>query len=135
MLNRPKFYAFVLLIAVFAAGIALGAGVSAAASDRGRHRSGPEQRRQEGYADRLQRELQLTPIQRDTVDYILDRYQDSMNVVWRSMRPRMDSIRVAVRLDIMNALDSLQQAEYRDLIHRTDSIRAARPRNGRHDRR
>jgi len=135
MLNKPKFYAVVLLIAVFAAGIALGAGVSAAASDRGSHRSGTEPRRQEGYADRLQRELQLTPIQRDTVDHILNRYQDSMNVVWRSMRPRMDSIRVAVRLDIMNALDSLQQAEYRDLMHRTDSIRAARPRDGRHDRR
>ena len=135
MLNKSKFYAVGLLIAVFAAGIALGAGVSAAASDSGRPRAETTPRRQEGYAGRLQRELQLTQAQRDTVDHILNRYQDSMNVVWHSMRPRMDSIRVAVRLDIMNALDSLQQAQYRDLIHRTDSIRAARPRDGRHDRR
>jgi Spy/CpxP family protein refolding chaperone len=135
MLNRTKLYAVVLLIAVFAAGIAIGAGVSAAASERGGHGDGSQPRRQEGYADRLERELQLTTAQRDTVDHILNRYQDSMNIVWHAMRPRMDSIRAAVRFDIMNALDSTQQAAYRDFIHRTDSARTSRSREGRHDRR
>jgi hypothetical protein len=135
MPNKSKLYAVGLLIAVFAAGVAVGTGVSAAASDRGDSRTRDQDHRQEGYAERLERELQLAPAQKDTVDQILARYQDSMTVLWGTMRPRTDSIRVAVRNDIMHALTESQQTQYRDFIHRTDSIRAARAREGRHDRR
>jgi hypothetical protein len=135
MPNRSKLYAVGLLIAVFAAGVAVGTGVSAAASDRGARQNRSGDRHQEGYAERLERELQLAPAQKDTVDQILARYQDSMTVLWGSMRPRTDSIRVAIRNDIMNALTPTQQTQYRDFMHRTDSIRAARAREGRHDRR
>jgi len=135
MPNKSKLYAVGLLVAVFAAGIAVGTGVSAAASDRGTRRTRDGDRRQEGYAERLERELQLAPAQKDTVDQILARYQDSMTVLWGSMRPRTDSIRVGVRNDIMNALSPSQQTQYRDFIHRSDSIRASRAREGRHDRR
>jgi hypothetical protein len=135
MPNKSKLYAVGLLVAVFVAGIAVGTGVSAAASDRGTRRTRDGDRRQEGYAERLERELQLAPTQKDTVDQILARYQDSMTVLWGSMRPRTDSIRVAVRNDIMNALSPSQQTQYRDFIHRSDSIRASRAREGRHDRR
>lgn len=135
MLHRSKLYAAGLLAAVFAAGIAVGTGVSAAASDNRGDRDGRERRSRESYADRLGRELILTPVQRDSVDRVLDTYQDSMSAMWARMRPRMDSIRVNIRRDIGVLLDSAQQERYRDYVHRTDSARAARESGVRHERR
>lgn len=127
MLHRSKLYAAGLLAAVFAAGIAVGTGVSAAASDRRE----PEPRGERGgeresYATRLARELTLTPAQRDSVDRIVDGYQDSMSVFWSEMRPRMDAVRASIRSDIAALLDTAQLARYRAYIERSDSVRAAR---------
>jgi hypothetical protein len=127
MLHRSKLYAAGLLAAVFAAGIAVGTGVSAAASDR----RTPEPREanrgeRESYAARLARELTLTPAQRESVDRILDGYQDSMAMMWAEMRPRMDAVRASIRTDIAALLDSAQQEQYQAYIARSDSVRAAR---------
>jgi len=127
MWQRSKLYALGLLAAVFAAGIAVGTGVSAAASsgDTPRDRESRERRRP-SYAERLQDELSLSSDQRDSVALIVDVYQDSMASLWAEMRPRMDSVRVHIRQDIMALLDSGQQERYRAYMHRTDSARAAR---------
>jgi Spy/CpxP family protein refolding chaperone len=127
MLHRSKLYAAGLLAAVFAAGIAVGTGVSAAASDRREpdRREGNRGER-ESYATRLARELNLTPAQQDSVDRIVDGYQDSMSVMWAEMRPRMDAVRASIRTDIAALLDTAQQAQYRVYIQRSDSIRSAR---------
>lgn len=134
MLQKSKLYAFGLLAAVFAAGIAVGTGVSAAASDRGER---PERRTRErlSYAERLGRELALTPDQQDSVARIVNGYQDSMSGLWSEMRPRMDSVRAHIRLDILSLLDSAQQEQYRAYMHRSDSARRAREEGERHDRR
>lgn len=127
MWQRSKIYAVGLLAAAFVAGIAVGTGVSAAASNR---TAPPEpesrERRRPSYADRLQEELSLSPTQRDSVAQIVDGYQDSMAGLWAEMRPRMDSVRVLIRQDIMALLDAGQQDRYRAYMHRTDSARAAR---------
>jgi len=140
MLHRSKVYAVGLLAAVFVAGIAVGAGVSAAASDR--EESAPRARRAEerlSYADRLERELSLTPIQRDSVDHILAAFDDSMSAMWTELRPRMDLLRTSIRQNVQELLDSAQQDRYRAYIQRTDSARAAREaardEGGRHGRR
>jgi hypothetical protein len=139
MLHRSKLYAAGLLAAVFAAGIAVGTGVSAAAGDR-RERGPREANRgeRETYSSRLARELTLAPAQRESVDRILDGYQDSMAVLWAEMRPRMDAVRASIRTDIAALLDTTQLALYQAYIHRSDSVRAAREaeREGQnHDRR
>ncbi|HEX9631548.1 MAG TPA: hypothetical protein VGA02_03705 [Gemmatimonadales bacterium] len=132
MLHRSKLYAAGLLVVTFAAGVAVGTGVSAAANDRPRHENGPERRARQSYADRLGRELQLTPVQRDSVARIVAGYQDSMTAIWQALQPRTDSIRTAIRRNIANLLDSAQQERYRSYIHRTDSARAAREARERH---
>jgi type IV pilus biogenesis protein CpaD/CtpE len=130
MLNRSKLYAVALLAAVFAAGVAVGTGVSAAARDRRSAERPERERREGGYAERLSRDLGLTTAQRDSVQIILDRYQEPMSAMWTAMRPRMDSIRSAIRADILGVLDSSQQEQYRLLMHRGDSARTAREREG-----
>lgn len=139
MLHRSKLYAAGLLVAVFAAGIAVGAGVSAAATDR---RPDSRERRtseRPSYADRLERELALSPVQRDSVDQIIAAYEDSMSAMWTELRPRMDALRTAIRQNVAGLLDSTQQESYRVYMHRTDSVRAAREttrdEGGRHGRR
>jgi hypothetical protein len=139
MLHRSKLYAAGLLAAVFAAGVAVGTGVSAAASDR---RDDTQDRRTPerlSYAERLERELALNPVQRDSVDRILTAYEDSMSAMWTELRPRMDALRTSIRQNVTDLLDSTQLESYRAYMHRTDSIRAARDaardEGGRHGRR
>lgn len=126
MLHRSKLYAAGLLAAVFAAGVAVGTGVSAAATDRRADRRQADRGERPTYAERLEQEVGLSAVQRDSVDRILDRYQDSMEVLWGEMRPRMDAVRASIRTDIAGLLDTAQQARYQAYIHRSDSIRAAR---------
>ncbi|MDH5196138.1 MAG: hypothetical protein OEY20_02665, partial [Gemmatimonadota bacterium] len=111
-------------------GVAVGTGVSAVASDRSPERAERERRPRESYSDRLGRELLLTQVQRDSVTRIIDGYQDSMSTMWESLRPRTDSIRTAIRQNIMDLLDDTQQDRYRAYMHRTDSVRAAREAGG-----
>jgi len=132
MLHRSKLYAAGLLVVTFAAGVAVGTGVSAAASDRTRGSNGRERRPRESYADRLGRELQLTPVQRDSVARIVNAYQDSMGAMWESVRPRTDSIRSSIRRTIHDLLEPTQQGRYEAYIRRTDSVRAAREARERH---
>lgn len=139
MLNRSKILAAALLVAVFAAGIAVGAAASAAWGDRTPAPASTERperresRRDRSYLDWLDEELTLTPVQRDTVKHILEGYQGSMHEIWIELRPRMDTIRLRVRQQIMPILDSTQQDRYRALIARSDSGR--RGERGREEKR
>lgn len=139
MPNRSKVLAVILLVGVFAAGAAMGAAVSAALGDREIHdrRDRPDQRREtrhdRSYLDWLEEELALTPAQRDTVKRILQGYQGAMNEMWTEIRPRMDTIRLRVRAQILPVLDSAQQDRYRALVARSDSGR--RGERGREERR
>jgi len=139
MLHRSKLYAAGLLAAVFIAGIAVGAGVSAAASDRTPESRARRASERLSYADRLERELTLSPVQRESVDHILAAYEDSMSAMWTELRPRMDALRTSIRQNVASLLDSTQQESYRAYMHRTDSLRAAREstrdEGGRHGRR
>lgn len=135
LMNHSKVLALVLLVAVFLAGGAVG--IAASGAWRG-HRASDADRRDRretpSYADRLQREVNLTPAQRDTVERIVAGYQGHMDRIWTEVRPRMDSLRDDIRAQIMLVLDSTQQARYRALIVRSDSVRAARAQEGRHGR-
>ena len=127
MLNRSKLSAVGLLVAVFASGIAVGGAVSAAWGDRPKtEENRREGRRDRDYADHLQEQLGLSASQHDSVQRILETYQQAMSQLWAEVRPRMQEIRTEVRGDIAGVLDKEQQTRFSEHNARSDSARAAR---------
>ena len=113
MFNQSKAFAIGLLVAVFVAGIALGAvGTRWAA---GRH---APSRPRGGYADRLGQQLQLTPVQHDSVAVILQRFDPQMRAIFTRVQPQMDSLRQELRHAIKAQLTAPQQTAYQQLIDR-----------------
>jgi Spy/CpxP family protein refolding chaperone len=106
-------------------GIGLITGMQVARQDRGHsHGRGPR-----GHVERLQRELDLTPDQRDSVRAILERHRPGFDSVWAESRPRYETLRDRVRSDIRAQLDPHQQRRYDDMIARLDAERRAREDN------
>src|SRR5512142_148743 len=114
MFNQSKAFAIGLLVAVFAAGIALGA---AGSHWNLAHRGGPPHPNR-SFADRLAQQLQLDSAQRDSVAGILRRYDPQMRAIFASVRPQMDSLRERLRADIRAQLTPAQQAAYQQIIDR-----------------
>jgi len=118
MLNRSMTWAVVLLVATFAAGIAVGAGgralwvryASAAAPDRPR---GIDR-----MIDELTAELHLGAEQRDSVRAIVQRHRTRMTAVWETVRPRFDSMRAQMDSEVARHLTPEQQVKYRDHVTR-----------------
>jgi hypothetical protein len=115
MFNQSKAFAIGLLIAVFAAGIALG---SAGTRWIAQSHMAAQRAARAGPADRLARQLQLTTVQRDSVAAILRRYDPQMRAMFATVRPQMDSLRQQLRNDIRAQLTAEQQATYERLMER-----------------
>jgi len=113
MFKQSKAFAIGLLVAVFVAGIALGAAGSHWAA--GRH---APSRPRGGYADRLAQQLHLTPVQRDSVAAILQRFDPQMRAIFTRVQPQMDSLRQELRHAIKAQLTAPQQTSYQQLIER-----------------
>ncbi len=80
----------------------------------------------ERYVSLLERELSLSGVQRDSVRAIVARHRAAIDSLWASLGPRMDSVRKAVRVDVMLQLTPEQQPRYRELIVRLDRDRHTR---------
>ena len=113
--------AVVLLLATFV----LGGAVGAAAMAYGSRTSPPPQGRAAGYLDRLTRELHLSPVQQDSVKAVLDRYTPAMDSLMSEIRPRLDTVRAAMRTEITSFLDPQQQKEYQVMQQKRDQERKA----------
>lgn len=133
MFNRSRAWAAGLLVAAFAAGVAVGAATRAFGSgeQEGRERDrGPRL----SYIERLDRDLQLRPTQRDSIAAILERHNATNRDISRRARESFDTLRLRVRSEIMNVLDAPQQELYRTINARNDSLRAEREKGRRNDR-
>jgi hypothetical protein len=132
MFDKSKLWAVGLLLAAFAAGIAVGGAASATLGDRDRGRDARRNRPREeiSYLDRLTRDLTLNPAQRDSVAAVLKRYDEPMRELWRRERQQVDSMRMEVRGQIAALLDPHQKEQYRLMNQRVDSLRAVRERGG-----
>lgn len=128
MLNRSKLTAVLLLVGVFAVGAAAGV----LGDNLVRHHARPTEH--PSYVDRLQHDLGLTPVQRDTVEKILNQYGSQMRDLWNQVRPRVDTMRTQIRAQIATVLDDHQREEYRAMLAKADSARAAREREDTHGR-
>lgn len=130
MFDRSKVWAIGLLVAAFAAGVAVGGVASAAFGERRGEHNRSQRREAVSFLDRLDRELQLRPTQRDSVDAILKRYDDPMRQIGMYARQRFDSMRLQVRGEIEKVLDERQRGQYQVMNQHMDSIRAVRERGG-----
>ena len=102
-----------LLLATFVIGAAAGAAAMAYTShDRGLP---SPQGRAAWYLDHLTRNLDLTPVQRDSVKAVLGRYTPVMDSLMSEIRPRLDTVRTAMRTEITRFLDSGQQKQYEEM--------------------
>lgn len=112
-----------MLALAAAAGGFVGSAITANASrdERGGRGHGPT-----WYIDMLDKELQLSPVQRDSVRAILDRREGSMDSILAEMRPRIDAARQAIRSEISGQLTPEQQEKYRQLTARIDAERKER---------
>ena len=126
-MNRSKWAAGGLLIAVFAAGLIVGGTGSAALEEREQRE---EERPRTPYIETLQERLGLSPDQRQQIEIVLEEF----NTNWRTMRGelrederrRIQEIRVDARSKILAPLDSSQTDVYRQMLAHTDSVRQAR---------
>jgi hypothetical protein len=119
--------AMVLLLAAFVLGAAAGAALMAYAS----RTPPPPQGRSAWYLDHLTRNLHLTPVQHDSVKAVLGRYAPAMDSLMSEIRPRLDTVRGAMRAEISGFLDPGQQKEYEAMRQKHDQERKAGGSNGR----
>lgn len=126
-MNRSKWAAGGLLIAVFAAGLIVGGTGSAALEEREQREERPSRT---PYIETLQERIGLSPDQRQQIEIVLEEF----NANWRTMRQelreeerrRIHEIRIDARSKIIAPLDSSQADLYRQMLAHTDSVRAAR---------
>lgn len=110
-----------LLLAGLLGGVA-GSGITAWTVG-GYHGRGDHRRGSDWYVELLQRELDLSTTQRDSVQAVLERYAAPMEAVWTDMETRIDSLRSAIRADIRVQLSAEQQARYTEVTARLDAER------------
>jgi Spy/CpxP family protein refolding chaperone len=117
--------ATLLLLAAFVLGALAGTGALAL---YGRPtRMGPgHPPRASGHLSRLSKDLELTPVQRDSVGAILERYEPRMDSIWQEIRPRFETVRDELRSDINAQLTPDQQRRHAELLERHDAKRRAK---------
>lgn len=115
--------AAVLLIAVFVAGLLVGAGgmaLSRGAFGGARRHRGPDD-----FVQHLTQDLTLNRAQQDSVRAILSRRRASMDSLWHEMGPRFETLQASVRSDIRAQLNPDQQRKFADMNKRFDAMRRA----------
>lgn len=111
--NRSKARAAALLAAVFLAGAAGGWAARSWRPERG-----PRERFRgtDAMVAYLDRELDLTGAQRDSVRAVFLRHRGEMDSIWSVVHPRLDSLRHTMRAEVAAQLDSTRRAEYLRLL-------------------
>ncbi len=130
MFNKSKLWAISLLLASFAAGVAVGGGASAVLANHQGGRGSGSRHPETSFLEHLDRDLHLTLAQHDSVAAILRRYDEPMRQLWRAQRRGFDSLRVRVRADISQVLNDQQRAQFGRMNQRMDSSRAVREHAG-----
>jgi len=122
MLNRSKLAAVGLLAAVFVAGGLAGwGGREATERDERGPRRGPD-----AMVAYLSRELDLSPVQRDSVRAIFTRHRPETDALWAQVRPRFDSIKARMRTEIDAQLTPEQRTRHQQLIDEAEHHRRER---------
>ena len=119
-MTGSKVSAALLLVAVFASGVGVGA---VAARRTAENRPG-----REAYMERLDRQVRLNDEQRTQVQAVLDRYRPQMEALYSEQRPRYEALRQGIRTEISSLLTDEQRQRYEEMNRRHDAERTARAR-------
>jgi hypothetical protein len=132
MVTGKRLGAAALLLATFVLGAAAGRGSyhwtarRDVRDQRTERRSDDRGAGSNRYVDALQRELNLSPAQKDTVQAILRKWEPSMRSAWDTVREgarlKFDSLRSLVRADITRILTDDQKSAYQKWAARNDSV-------------
>lgn len=117
--SRSK--AVFLLASAFALGVLSGAGGMAVAERRTPMPRGG--RGTAAYLERLAGTLDLSSVQRDSVRAVLDRHAPAMEAIFNEVRPRMDTVRQAVRAEVRQHLTEAQLMKYEEMLRHDDAER------------
>jgi Spy/CpxP family protein refolding chaperone len=119
--TRTAILAFVVILATFAAGVLAGVAI-----DRRMHRNPPPPFMVEAMLHRLDRRLDLTDQQRDTIEQIIQRRHARMSRLFAHVRPQMDAEIAATNAEIERVLTPEQREKFQKMRMRLG------PRHGRH---
>ncbi|HET9275857.1 MAG TPA: hypothetical protein VFN96_07300 [Gemmatimonadales bacterium] len=128
-MTRSRLGAIGLLAGVLLIGTLLGGAAGTFTERRDcvrKHSHGPRL----GYVERLTRDLELTPAQRDSVAGLLDRHRPVMDSLWSMVRPQFDTERENIRREIRALLTPEQLTKYNALVERQNQRRAEQERRG-----
>jgi len=127
VLKQSPGWAVATLLAIFVAGGLVGWGIGTRTGHRGdggprwgRGRDGGPGAPGGGVHSYLRRELDLTPVQEDSVRAIFARHRPQMEALWRQMRPRFDSVRAAIDTEINGQLTPAQRTKFQELERRME---------------
>jgi hypothetical protein len=73
----------------------------------------------------LTKQVGLTTTQQDSVRSVLDRHRMEMDSIWRATRPRVESLRTSMQVEIEEQLTPTQLRRFRDLVARHERQRHA----------
>ena len=127
-MTKSKLSAVALLIAAFVLGTLTG-GAALALADRGSD-AGPRHGDRVSFIERLDRDLELSPEQRQSIELVLERHRPRMDSLWREVAPRFETLRAEVRSELHAILTPEQQVKYQEMMKRQTERRR---RNGKHN--
>lgn len=111
-MQRSKVLALVALVGMLVVG-----GAAGFTADRMLFRGGcRDANDRQSLREYLAKRLDLTAVQRAAVDSILDKRHRDMNTAFAPVRPQLDSIRLAARVEISKLLDGRQQTRFQQMI-------------------
>ena len=120
MPQRSRSWAVAFLVAMFIVGAAAGWSFRARSARPGLH----HRNLREAVAY-LTKELSLSAVQQDSVRVVLERRRTEMDSLWRATRPRIDSLRATMRVEISRQLTPSQQARFHEIVAEHDRVRRA----------
>lgn len=132
-LRKSRLVAGVVIVLVFAAGIAVGFFVHQAMPHHGfpglaigGPPPGPPRELKGWMLGRLDRELKLNPEQHARIDTVLTRSESDIRTLMSETRPRFEGIAVRTRAEIQAVLTPAQQQQFSEITRQLDARRAQR---------
>jgi Spy/CpxP family protein refolding chaperone len=129
-LQKSRLIAAVVILLVFAAGVAVGASLHRTLPRHGflglavgGPPSGPPPELQRKMLARLDRDLDLTSQQHARIDSVLTRRESDIRALMTETRPRFEAIASRTRSEIQAVLTPEQQAEFAKITKRIDERR------------
>jgi hypothetical protein len=73
----------------------------------------------------LTKQVGLSVPQQDSIRSVLERHRMEMDSIWRATRPRVESLRQSMQMEIEEQLTPTQQRRFRDLVNQHERQRLA----------